>query len=112
MRFAPAHLLNPQVELVGPRECGKSTLGILAASVWAGDPHSAVGGAETWDLTINALDQQKLTHGDNLLVLDEGNLAGTTSQDQREVIRKAVFKAATTGGRSVTQTRRRCRTRS
>ena len=58
LRFAPPHLLNPQVELVGEREAGKSTLAALGASVWAGDPNSDVGGGETWDVTVNALDPQ------------------------------------------------------
>jgi uncharacterized protein (DUF927 family) len=68
LRFAPSHILNPQIELVGRRECGKSTLVALAASIWAGDPDCDVGGGETWDLTVNALDPQKVVHADNLLV--------------------------------------------
>ena len=98
LRFAPSHIVNPQVELVGRRECGKSTLVALAASIWAGDPDCDVGGGETWDMTINAPDPQKPVHADNLLVLDEGNLAGTTGTNQKETIRREVFKIAATGG--------------
>lgn len=99
LRFAPPHIHNPQAEIVGNPEFGKSTLVVLAASVWAGDPDDDVGGCETWDLTLNALDPQKLAHADNLLALDEGNLAGTTPQDQKQLLQKAVFKLATSGGR-------------
>lgn len=99
LRFAPRHILNPQVELVGEPECGKSIVAILAASVFAGDLSSDIGGGETWDLTINSLDLQKQAHADSLLFLDEGNLAGASSQAERELMRKAIFKIATKGGK-------------
>ena len=99
LRFAPAHIHNPEVEFVGERECGKSIVVAFGASIWAGDPESDVGGAETWDLTINALDTQRVAHADCLLPLDEVNLAGNTRQDQSEVIGKGVFKLAARGGR-------------
>ena len=71
----------------------------FAASIWAGNWESDVGGAETWALTINTLDTQKVAHADSLLALDEVNLAGDTRQGQSEVIGKAVFKLATRGGK-------------
>ncbi len=99
LRFAPPYLLNPQIELVGRRETGKTTAAATAASVWAGDPESDAGGGETWDLTVSALDGLKRAHADNFLLTDETNLAGTSSADQGEVVGKAVFKMASTGGR-------------
>ncbi|GEO18063.1 DUF927 domain-containing protein [Microvirga aerophila] len=99
LRFAPPHILNPQVELVGKRETGKTTAAAAAASIWAGDPERDVGGGEDWDLTINALDIQKRAHSDSLMFNDEINLAGTSSADQVEVVSKSVFKIASTGGR-------------
>ena len=99
LRYAPAHMHNPEVELVGEPECGKSITVAFAASIWAGNSESDVGGAETWALTINTLDTQKVAHADSLLALDEVNLAGDTRQGQSEVIGKAVFKLATRGGK-------------
>ncbi|MER9504708.1 DUF927 domain-containing protein [Mesorhizobium sp. M0579] len=86
-------MMNPQVELVGKPECGKTTLGVFASSVWAGDDDSEVGGGETWDMTINALDPLKIAHAGTLLFLDEANLA------EEEVIIKAIYKTSSKGGR-------------
>lgn len=99
LRYAPKHVQNPQVELVGEGESAKTTMLTGAASVWAGDPTSDVGGAETWDLTANVHDPLKRAHADNLFALDEVNLAGLDSKGQREVVQKVAFKGATTGGR-------------
>jgi hypothetical protein len=99
LRFAPPDLTNPEVEIVGEKESGKSTLLTLYCSVSSGDHTSDVGGAELWDRTIATIDIEKLAHADGTLGLDEGNLAGTDSRDQREVIKKAVFKLASTGSR-------------
>lgn len=99
LRYAPAHVQNPQVELVGEGESAKTTMLTGAASVWAGDPTSDVGGAETWDMTANVHDTFKRAHADNLFALDEVNLAGLDSKSQREVVQKIAFKGATNGSR-------------
>ena len=85
LHFAPPDLTNPQVEIVGEQESGKSTLLALYCSVSSGDPTCDVGGAELWDRTIATIDIEKLAHADGNLGLDEGNLAGTDSRDQREL---------------------------
>jgi hypothetical protein len=97
LRFAPPGLVNPQCELVGGPETGKSTLAALAASVWAGNPNSDVGGGETWDATVNYLDAQKLRHSDGLLFLDETALAGDSGHERTSIRNKAAFKLAGTG---------------
>ncbi|WP_246719925.1 DUF927 domain-containing protein [Methylocystis sp. H62] len=97
LRFAPPDFQNPQVEFVGRRECGKSTTLVAAQSVWGGNPDSDVGACETWDLTLAALDEIKLRHADGFLALDEGNLAGSTSKQQRDTISASVFRTAGTG---------------
>lgn len=97
MAFVSRHYLNAQLEIVGRGETGKSTAGLLAASVWAGNPGSETGGAESWDLTLNAIDGQKQRHSDNLLVLDELNLAGSDERQQKQMLQKAVFKLASSG---------------
>ncbi|MFF9550337.1 DUF927 domain-containing protein [Methylobacterium fujisawaense] len=99
LRVAPRGFLNPQVEIVGGGEVGKTSLAVLAASVWAGNPDSDCGGGEIWDITLNALDDVKLAHRDGFLFLDEGNLMGATLGQRREFARQAVFKVATTAGR-------------
>lgn len=99
LRFAP-YSLNPQVELVGPPETGKSTLAVLAASVWAGDPTSDAGGGENWNSTAGGLAILKACHSDTLLMLDEANLAGTNTRNQSELIKGAIFTLAAKGGRT------------
>jgi hypothetical protein len=97
LRFAPRGYLNPQVEVVGPPEKGKTILGSLAASVWSGNPDSDVGGGELWDTTLNAVDDTKLVHCDGLVVFDEGNLIGATLKARQEFAQQVVFKLGTTG---------------
>lgn len=97
LRFIPG--MNPLIELIGEPESGKTTAGLLAASVWAGNPSSEVGGGMTWDMTVNAFDVVKVAHAGALLFLDEGNLAGANERDRKEVIRKLIFKASSKGGR-------------
>ncbi len=99
LRFVPRGYVNPQVEIEGGPETGKSSVGVLGASVWSGNPESDCGGGESWDLTINSLDPLKLSHGDGFLFLDEGNLAGASIKERREFARQATFKVAATGGR-------------
>lgn len=99
LRFIPAGIFNPQIELVGEPETGKSTLAVLAASVWAGDPDSDTGGGETWNRTLGSLDPLKVSHSDMLLMLDEVNMAGGNAREQADLIRSATFRFASTGTR-------------
>ena len=99
LRFAPRGYINPQVEIVGKGETGKTSVAVLAASIWAGDPESDCGGGELWDMTLNALDPIKFAHRDGFVFLDEGNLAGVSLKDRRDFVRQAVFKIAATGGK-------------
>lgn len=97
--FVPPDYLSPLFELVGGQGTGKTTLGLLAASVWAGNPDSRTGGGETWDLTPNRFDDLKLSHRQVLLLLDEGNLAGDTVEARRKLIHQAVFGLTNSGAR-------------
>lgn len=97
LRFAPPDYINPVFELVGGPHCGKTTVGVVAASTTAGDETSDVGGGETWDLTLAALDPLREAHCDNFLLLDEGNLAGADQRKAQEVLRAAVFRLAGSG---------------
>ncbi|WP_192216568.1 DUF927 domain-containing protein [Methylobacterium bullatum] len=97
--FVPPDYLSPLFELVGDPGCGKSTLGMLAASVWAGDRNSNCGGGETWNLTPGRFDETKLAHRHMLLLLDEANLAGASKEARKQLIHQAVFGLSNTGQR-------------
>lgn len=97
--FVPPDYLSPLFEFVGDPGCGKSTLGMLAASVWAGDRDSTCGGGETWNLTPGRFDETKLAHRHMLLLLDEANLAGASKEARKQLIQQAVFGLTNTGQR-------------
>ncbi len=99
LKFAPSGTLNPQIELVGPAECGKTTLARLAASTAAGDPKSEVGGGETWAMTLASFDKLREGYSDGLLCLDDQNLAGSSPREQSEMLRRFVFKASSAAGK-------------
>lgn len=99
LRFASQGTLNPQIELVGPPETGKTSIAVMAASVWAGDPDNDAGGGENWNATLGNLDLVRAAHNDTLLLLDEANLAGSTPRDLGQLLHKTVFRMAATEGR-------------
>ncbi|WP_313522948.1 DUF927 domain-containing protein [Shinella sp.] len=96
LRFLPSGTLNPIVELAGEKLSGKSTLGALAASVWAGDPEKTEGGGESWNMTSNAFDLRRDDHRDMLLVLDEAEGAGSDERDRQSLAKSVIFRGATT----------------
>ena len=78
MAFAPALLLpageeGGGVSIYGDSRSGKTTCGVVSASVYGGDP--AGGGARaavrTWRTTSNSVEAIAAQHSDNGLVLDE-----------------------------------------
>lgn len=98
LRFVPKDFDNPIVEYVGPPERGKSTVMTLAASVWAGNPGSKTGGADSWSLTINATDPLRSMRADNLLALDEGGeMPGDTPREKQNAAEKLIFRFSSTG---------------
>lgn len=99
LRFLPAEVMNPQVELVGPAKNGKSTLGTLAASVWAGNPNSTEGGGASWNLTANAYDELRKTHREMAIVLDEAEGSGTHGTGRATLANALIFAGATTSSR-------------
>ncbi|TPI29043.1 DUF927 domain-containing protein [Mesorhizobium sp. B3-1-9] len=95
LRFAPAYIVNPSVELVGPAECGKTTFAILAASVYAGDPNSEVGGGDTWNFSEMSFDELRSPRRDSLLFLDEQNAMDMALKASG----KLAFKQSSSSGR-------------
>lgn len=97
LRFLPSGTLNPIVELAGQPLSGKSTLGMLAASVWAGNPEQIEGGGESWNMTANAFDLRRSDHRDMLLLLDEAEGAGGSDHDRKNLARTVIFTGAAHG---------------
>lgn len=96
LRFLPSGLVPPQIELVGERTSGKSTVGMLAASVWSGMPGKTEGGGENWDMTVNAYDVHRRNHRDMFLLLDEAETSAVSSANRRDVAKMIVMKGAST----------------
>lgn len=96
LRFLSSSALNPIVELVGGKLSGKSTLGTLAASVWAGDPLKTEGGGESWNMTVNAFDDRRDDHRDMFLLLDEAEGGGSDQQTRQKLAASVIFNGAAT----------------
>jgi putative DNA primase/helicase len=80
--------------LVGPSSIGKSTILVVAGSVWGGG--GSVGFCNTWLSTSNALDDTANLHNDCFLALDETGVAGETSRDAARLVLHAAYRL--TGG--------------
>jgi hypothetical protein len=98
MQLFPTDVLNPQVELYGVGSTGKTTLGILAASVWAGDIRSSVGGGQTLDMTPGYIDRDRERHRDMFLFLDEAENA-RNPEERRQLAGALAFKVSSTQGK-------------
>ncbi len=99
LRFAPADMQNPIIELVGETERGKTALARATSSIWGGDPDSGIGTCDSWDFARAKLDELRAPHRDGLFVLDEANKAGRSRREQAQVINDAVFRLADTSSR-------------
>ena len=97
LHYVPADYHNPQLELVGDHETGKTTLAVSAASMWGGNPASKIGAADSWDLTLNAIDPLKIERCDGLLVLDDTSHLPDNQNERGKILELAVFKLGTTG---------------
>ncbi|MER9163599.1 DUF927 domain-containing protein [Mesorhizobium sp. M0715] len=95
LRFAPSHVLNPYIELIGQPESGKTTFAMLAASIHVGDPSSGIGGGVTWNLSEASFDQLRKPYNDSMLFIDEQNEMDSSLQ----ISGKMAFKQASSSGR-------------
>jgi hypothetical protein len=98
-RFLDASVGVVQVELAGEAGSGKSTLGALAASVWAGNPQRTEGGGENWNMTLNAYDTVRFSHRDTFLLLDEAEGSGQMPRVRAEFAKAVVFKGSQSQGK-------------
>ncbi|GJE09143.1 DUF927 domain-containing protein [Methylobacterium longum] len=99
LRFVARGQLNPQVEIVGDQETGKSAIGVLASSIWAGDPNSDVGGGESLDGTFNSFDEVKSFRRDSFAFLDEANLVGSSPGHRSGFLQDLIFKNSSNRGK-------------
>ena len=87
-------------QITGAAESGKTTAAMVAGSIWGCHLDSAraeKGFSESWNSTLNALEETAQAHCDAVLILDETMLAGTTPQQRAQVITTAVFQLSEGG---------------
>jgi len=94
VRLIPGSDTNPFVEFVGRPQSGKSSLGTLAMSIFAGDSNLIYGGGASWSVTLNALSEIGIKHNDLPLFLDEANLAESNEARVAGFFNSAIFKLA------------------
>jgi putative DNA primase/helicase len=82
-------------QISGRAESGKTAAAMVAGSIWGCHRDSTQrdkGFAESWNTTVNQLDQTAQAHSDALLVVDETNLAGSNDSQRAEVVFNGVFR--------------------
>jgi putative DNA primase/helicase len=82
-------------QIIGPAEKGKTAKAMVAGSIWGCHRDSArkeKGFAESWNTTINELEETALAHSDALLIIDETHLAGDTEKKRASAILDATFR--------------------
>ncbi len=77
--------------LVGMSSIGKSTILLVACSVWGGGS-GKLGFGRSWLTTANGLEELQRHHRDGFLALDEAGLAGETPAEIGEVILHAIHR--------------------
>ncbi|MBB4305029.1 hypothetical protein GGD81_004095 [Rhodobium orientis] len=83
---SPPNLLNPAIELVGPREIGKSTIATMVTSIYGGNKASEIGLGRSANLTKQALKPLQRTSADALLFLDELNLVDGSVENNLHLV--------------------------
>jgi hypothetical protein len=82
-------------QISGKAESGKTAMAMIAGSIWGCHRDSMrkeKGFAESWNTTINKLEETARSHSDALLILDETNLAGRTDKDRAVAVLDGAFK--------------------
>lgn len=96
LAVAPSNLLNPQLELVGPAESGKTIIAKAVMSIYGGDPGSELGIGRSWDMTPMAFEGMRNLCRDGTLLLDENSVLANND----DLIAQIAFAAASSGSRS------------
>lgn len=82
-------------QLYGPAETGKTTAAMVAGSIWGCHVDSMrkdKGFAETWNTTINELENTAQVHSDTIFIPDETNLAGDDEKTRAYAVVNGVFR--------------------
>lgn len=82
-------------QITGPAETGKTTAAIVAGSIWGCHRDAAraeKGFGESWNTTLNKLEETAQAHCDALLILDETTLAGTNEKERASAVLGGAFK--------------------
>lgn len=91
---------NGGFQITGPAETGKTTAAMVAGSIWGCHRDSAradKGFAESWNTTLNKLDETAQAHCDALLILDETALAGTDDKSRADAVLTGTFRLSEGG---------------
>lgn len=96
LAVAPSNLLNPQLELVGPAESGKTIIAKAVMSIYGGDPGSELGIGRSWDMTPMAFEGMRNLCRDGTLFMDENSIQATND----DLIAHIAFAASSSGSRS------------
>lgn len=96
LAVAPSNLLNPQLELVGPAESGKTIIAKAVMSIYGGDPGSELGIGRSWDMTPMAFEGMRNLCRDGTLLLDENSVLANND----DLIAQIAFAASSSGSRS------------
>jgi putative DNA primase/helicase len=82
-------------QISGKAESGKTAVAMVAGSVWGchcDTMRKDKGFAESWNTTINKLEETAQAHSDALLIVDETNLAGATAKEQAMNVLAGAFR--------------------
>lgn len=82
-------------QVSGRAETGKTAAAMVAGSIWGCHRDSMrkeKGFAESWNTTVNKVEETARAHSDALLILDETNLAGDNGKKRAEAVLNGAFR--------------------
>jgi hypothetical protein len=82
-------------QISGRAETGKTTMAMVAGSIWGShrDRHRQDKGfVESWNTTVNQLEETARVHSDTFMALDETNLAGKTDVERAAATLDGMFR--------------------
>nr|WP_321482202.1 DUF927 domain-containing protein [uncultured Cohaesibacter sp.] len=83
---APPNLINPNLELIGKAQSGKSIASTAVASEWGGEPGSIHGYGRSWNMTKQAFIAMRPNFNHGLLFLDESNVQDSGLMKEAEIL--------------------------
>nr|WP_324292726.1 DUF927 domain-containing protein [uncultured Cohaesibacter sp.] len=83
---APPNLINPNLELIGKAQSGKSIASTAVASEWGGEPGSLHGYGRSWNMTKQAFIAMRPNFNHGLIFLDESNVQDRGLMKEGEIL--------------------------